>query len=267
MGVLHQASLDQATLDQYLQSLLTPERFKDYCPNGLQVQGKASIQRLITGVTASLDFIEAAIAAKADAVLVHHGFFWRGESQCITGIKYGRIKALMDASISLFAYHLPLDSHPIYGNNTQLAMRLGITPESLLTPDAPLNPGNIGRFDQSLTLEALKDRLIKALGQTPKIIPGARVGKEATQTQEVQTVAWCTGGAQSYFETAIARGVDVFITGEISEPMVHLARESGVTYVAAGHHATERYGALALGQHIGEHFGIEVDFIDIDSPV
>jgi dinuclear metal center YbgI/SA1388 family protein len=262
MGVLN-----RTTLDQYLQRLLTPERFKDYCPNGLQIQGKAEIQRLITGVTASLDFIEAAVEAKADAVLVHHGFFWRGESQCITGIKYGRIKALMDASVSLFAYHLPLDSHRVYGNNVQLAMRLGITPEGLLTPESPLDPGNVGHFEEPLTLEALEDRLIKALGQRPKIIPGAPACKATAKKQKVQSVAWCTGGAQSYFETAIARGVDVFITGEISEPMVHLARESGVTYVAAGHHATERYGALALGQHIGEHFEIDVDFIDIDSPV
>ncbi len=251
----------------YLDELLKPGMFKDYCPNGLQIQGKSTIQRLITGVTASQDFLDAAIEQKADAVLVHHGYFWKGEQPNITGTKYHRVRALIEAGVNLFAYHLPLDCHPEFGNNAQLGQRIGIQRLGHLTPGQPNDPGDIGCFDRPLTLSELEDRLIKDLGQKPLIIPGQSSLKPLDSAYKVEKVAWCTGGAQSYFERAIAQSVDVYITGEISEPMVHLARESGVTYVAAGHHATERYGALSLGNHLAEHFGLEVEFIDIDNPV
>lgn len=239
--------------------LLQPERFKDYGPNGLQVEGKAEIRSIISGVTASLALIEAAIERKADAIFVHHGLFWRGQDGRVTGWMKQRLQKLLAHDINLYAYHLPLDAHPTLGNNAQLARVLGL---------APLEHGEFGRFgEQDLgwlgssplaSASALAAHVEKALNR-----PVALVNSE---NNAIKKVAWCTGGAQGYFETAIAAGADVFITGEISEPQAHYAREMGVAYIACGHHASERYGAPAVAAHIAAQLGLAHAFIDVDNP-
>lgn len=212
--------------------------------------------KIVTGVTASLDLLNAAVAQEADAVIVHHGYFWRGENACITGMKGRRIALLIQHEINLFAYHLPLDCHPELGNNAQLACRLGFIEQDRFGEQ---NIAVRGKLREAIPLSALSEKIAQTLTREPLIIgdPG----------QSVKSVAWCTGAAQGYFEAAIAQGVDAYITGEISEQTVHLARESGVAFIAAGHHATERYGVQALGEHLAEKFGIQHQFVDIDNPV
>jgi len=244
-------------LETYLNKLLDIAKFHDYCPNGLQVEGRREVRRLISGVTASLDFLEAAIAAQADAVLVHHGYFWRGENPCLTGMKRQRIALLLAHDISLLSYHLPLDAHSELGNNAQLSYRLG------LRETGRFGDQGIGMFGiLPLNISNLKELRVsveQTLCRAPLVI-----GDDA---RLVKRVAWCTGAAQDYFGDAIDLGTDVFITGEISERTVHLARESGVAFISAGHHATERYGVQALGEHISEKLGISHQYIDIDNPV
>ena len=241
-----------------LDGLLTPAAFKDYGPNGLQVQGKPRIRHVVTGVTASLALIEAAVAAQADAVLVHHGLFWRGQSGCVTGWMHQRLKALLTHDINLFAYHLPLDAHPELGNNAQLASVLGFTPfTDGFARFGEHNLGFLGHCTQP-NLGALAAHAQQVLGRSVVCVGDA--------ARPVRTVAWCTGGAQSYFEAAIAAGADVFITGELSEPQAHYARESGVAYLACGHHATERYGVQAVGQYLAHTLGLQHTHIDIDNP-
>jgi dinuclear metal center YbgI/SA1388 family protein len=242
-------------IEGYLAALLSVDRFKDYGPNGLQVEGREEVLRLVSGVTASLALIDAAIAARADAVLVHHGLFWRGQDGRLTGWLAERVRRLMAHGINLFAYHLPLDAHAQYGNNAQLGARLG------LQADARFGEQELGfaaPASREQTLEALAQRVHAELGRAPLVLPGD--GRALTR------IGWCTGGAQGYFEAAIAAGVDVFLTGEVSEPQAHLARETGVAFVACGHHATERYGAPSLGAHLAERFGVEHRFIEIDNP-
>lgn len=239
----------------YCDGLLESERFEDYCPNGLQVEGRPRVERLIAGVTASQALVDAAAARGGDALLVHHGYFWKGERAPITGMKRQRIKALLDADISLLAYHLPLDAHPELGNNAQLAARLG------LTVNGRFGPGQIGMYGSLAEPMAAADfsaRIAAAL-QRPPLHIEADAGP-------VHTVAWCSGGAQGFIEAAAALGVDAYLSGEISEQTVHAARELGIHYYAAGHHATERYGAEALGHHLAQHFGLEFEFVDIDNP-
>ena len=241
-----------------LDDLMQPAAFKDYGPNGLQVEGRPEVHKLVTGVTASLALIDAAIEAGADAILVHHGLFWRGQDGRVTGWMKQRLSRLLAHEINLFAYHLPLDAHPTLGNNAQLARVLGIE----------LMPPEQGRFgDQSLgflghhpacTAQALAEQVQVALGRDVILV--------AEPGRSVQRVALCTGGAQSYFEAAIAAGADVFITGEISEPQAHYARECGVAYIACGHHASERYGASAVGAAVAGQLGLEHQFIDIPNP-
>lgn len=250
--------VDRSRLLAELDSLLQPQLFRDYGPNGLQVEGRQGIRTLVTGVTASLALIDAAIGAGADAILVHHGLFWRGQSGCVTGWMRQRLGRLLSNDVNLLAYHLPLDAHPLLGNNAQLAQRLLIR-----VAEAPE-----GRFgDQALGF--LGERDPGTLAQLVNLVqvtlcrPTTVIGDP---DREVRRVALCTGGAQGYFEAAIAAGVDVFITGEISEPQAHYARESGVAYVACGHHATERYGVAALGEHIAGVLGLKHLFIDIDNP-
>lgn len=248
--------MELSRLVSYIQEILQPERFSDYCPNGLQIQGCPDVLKIVSGVTASMDFLQAAADAGADAVLVHHGFFWKNEDPCIVGIKQKRIKFLLDNNISLLAYHLPLDAHPKLGNNAQLANRLGLNLEAWAgnqnilaygtLPEGPL----LGDFSQFVDLQ---------LNRTPMVI--------GADNKQIKRVAWCTGGAQSYMQDAINLGVDLFISGEISEQTYHLAQESGVAYMAAGHHATERYGVNALGDHLAFHFSISHEFIDIHNPV
>lgn len=243
-------------VDQFLNSLLNVERFKDYGPNGLQVQGREVIETLVTGVTASLELIEAAIAQRADAILVHHGLFWRGQDGRLTGWLRERVARLIGHDINLLAYHLPLDAHPLWGNNAQLGLRLGLTCQSTFG-DQDL--GFIGSAGTWRNQSQLAQGVEHALGRSVLLLPG--------DGRPLQRVAWCTGGAQGYFEDAIAAGADAFITGEASEPQAHLARETGVAFLACGHHATERFGVAALGEHLAEHFGLRHVFIDLPNPV
>jgi len=240
----------------YTNSLLKVDAFADYAPNGLQVEGKDSVSCIVSGVTASLDLIEEAIKLNADAILVHHGYFWKNEAAEITGMKYQRIKALLDYDISLLAYHLPLDAHPEVGNNAQLAKLLDITVEGVMNPQGV---GNVGVFVQEHTALSLSDKLELVLGRQPLLISGG--------DHVIKNIAWCSGGAQSYINEAIALGMDAFISGEISENTVHIARESGIHYFAAGHHATERYGVQALGDRLASQFNIQHHFVDCDNPV
>jgi dinuclear metal center YbgI/SA1388 family protein len=243
-------------LTRYLDDLLEVARFKDYCPNGLQVEGRAEIRRIVAGVTASQALVDAAIARNADAILVHHGWFWRGEDGRVTGFRKARLQALLGNDINLIGYHLPLDSHPEFGNNAQLAKRFGWTVEGRFGEQ---EMGWVGRLDAPVTLSACARNIGANLQRVPQVIGDAG--------RPVSRVAWCSGGAQGYFEQAIALGVDAYLSGEISEQTVHLARESGVAYIAAGHHATERYGVQALAAHLAGHFGLECEFVDIDNPV
>ena len=238
--------------------LLKPNVFNDYCPNGLQVQGKNDISRLVCGVTASQALIDRAIEAQADALLVHHGFFWKGEDPCITGIKQRRIRSLLSHDINLIAYHLPLDAHPRLGNNAQLAERLQITTTGGLEADNPHSVGNIGRLQQPVTATAFCRRVADVLGREPLLVAGG--------DHLIDTIGWCTGAAQGYIEQAALRGADAYLSGEISEPTVHSARELGVHYIAAGHHATERYGVQAVGDYLAQTFDLDYQFIDVDNP-
>lgn len=235
--------------------LLQPERFKDYGPNGLQVEGKAQIHKLVSGVTASRALIDAAIAAGADAILVHHGLFWRGYDGRITGWMKQRIERLIKHDINLLAYHLPLDAHAQLGNNAQLGKLLG------WEADARFGEQDLGFIGstESQPPQAVAVHLQQVLGRSVTSV----IGEDA---RSVRRIAWCTGGAQGFFEAAIAAGADAFVTGEISEPQAHLARETGVSFFAAGHHATERYGAPAVANHVATQLGLAHEFIDVDNP-
>lgn len=246
--------IDRQGLQTSLDALLQPDRFKDYCPNGLQVEGKQDVQKIVSGVTASLALIEAAVAAGADAIFVHHGLFWRGHDGRIVGWLRQRLGLLMAHNVNLFAYHLPLDAHAELGNNAQLGQLLGFQASGQFGEQELGWTGNTEFFSAQL----LANHVESALGHSVVLVPG-RGGP-------VRRLAWCTGGAQGYFEAAIAAGADAFITGEISEPQMHLARECGVAYLACGHHATERYGAPAVAAHVAAQFGLEHEFIDIDNP-
>ncbi|OYY62998.1 MAG: Nif3-like dinuclear metal center hexameric protein [Burkholderiales bacterium 28-67-8] len=245
----------RSDVDVYLSALLQSASFKDYGPNGLQIEGRAQVCRLVSGVTASRALIDAAIEAEADAVLVHHGLFWRGHDGCITGWLKQRVQRLLAHDINLLAYHLPLDAHPQFGNNAQLGLRMGVSADARFGEQSL---GFIGTPEAPLTTKNLVERLAQMSGRTPSIIEG--------DARPLRRIAWCTGGAQSYFEAAIAAGADVFVTGEMSEPQVHLARETGVAFIACGHHASERYGVQALGDHLATQFAIEHRYIEIDSP-
>jgi dinuclear metal center YbgI/SA1388 family protein len=245
---------DRAALEHRLNELLEPARFKDYGPNGLQVEGRDTVGHLVCGVTASLALIDAAIAAKADAILVHHGLFWRGQDGRITGWMKQRLARLIQHDINLFAYHLPLDAHPNLGNNAQLGAQFG------WTADRRFGEQDLGfsAAIEATDLEALTTKLRETLGRSVTAVPG--------DGRPLRRVAWCTGGAQGYFEAAIAAGADVFITGEISEPQAHYAREMGVAFIAAGHHATERYGVQGVGAQVAQDLGLTWQFIDVDNP-
>jgi len=239
---------------------LQPALFNDYCPNGLQVEGRTEVRHIVSGVTASLALIEAAIEQKADVLLVHHGYFWRGEDARIVGMKRRRVENLLKNQINLLAFHLPLDAHPLYGNNVQLAQRLGIRVTGTLEPHNPRAIGNTGELlAGELSLADFAAQIETTLQRAPLVIAGGN--------HPVKRVGWCTGGAQGYIEQALACGMDTYITGEISEQTVHIARECGIHLIAAGHHATERYGVQALGAALAEHFGVSHQFVDSDNPV
>ncbi len=245
-------------LTTYLDALLQVSRFQDYAPNGLQVEGRTEIRRLMSGVTACQALLDEAVAWQADAVLVHHGYFWKGEGACVTGMKARRLRTLLLADINLLAFHLPLDAHPELGNNAQLAGRLGLEIQGTFDTGTALDLGFLGQLPQPEPLADFTRRVAGALGRQPRVVSGGG--------RPVQRMAWCTGAAQGFIELAADCGVDLYLSGEISEPTVHVARERGVHYVAAGHHATERYGAQALGEHLAERFGLVHRFVDIDSP-
>ena len=243
-------------LVDYLDGLLMPGKFKDYCPNGLQVEGRGEIRCLVAGVTASQALLDAAAERNADAILVHHGYFWKGEDGRVTGIRRQRLATLLARDINLLAYHLPLDAHPELGNNAQLAQRLGWLPEGRFGEQ---DIAWLGALVQPGKLATLVADVARVLGREPLVIGDA--------DKLIRRIGWCSGGAQGYFEQAIELGVDAYLSGEISEQTVHLARESGVAYIAAGHHATERYGVQALADHLGRQFGIACEFVDLDNPV
>jgi dinuclear metal center YbgI/SA1388 family protein len=242
-------------IDTWLRELLAVDRFKDYGPNGLQVQGGPTVRRVASGVTASLAFIEAAIDAGADTLLVHHGLFWRGQDGRLTGWLRERVARLIRHDLNLFAFHLPLDAHPRVGNNAQLGLRLGLQVHATFGEQALGVMGAAGALDTPARLAA---QVAQVLGREPVVVEG--------DGRPLCRIAWCTGGAQSTFEAAIAAGADAYLTGEISEPQAHLARETGVAFLACGHHATERFGAPALGAELAAHFDLEHVFIDLPNP-
>lgn len=246
-------------LHEYLNELLTSNKIKDYCPNGLQVQGKDEVLKIVTGVTASKALIDRAIEAKADAIIVHHGYFWKNEKPNITGMKYHRIKALLDNNINLLAYHLPIDVHPELGNNAQLAKLLGIQVTGLVEEGNPFSVVMKGQFQVEIAAENFCDNISKKLARQCLHIP-------SQTNKKIKTVAWCTGGGQGYIELAAEQGIDAFVSGEVSEQTAHIAREMDIHYFAAGHHATERYGVKCVGEHLAKEFSLDVTFIDIDNP-
>ena len=247
-------------LEKILNETLSPQLIKDYAPNGLQVEGKPTIKRIVTGVTASQALIDKAVELNADALLVHHGYFWKGEPEPIRGMKGQRIRTLIKNDLNLFGYHLPLDIHPQLGNNAQLARLLDIQVEGGLEGH-PQSVAMYGRLDKPITGAELSTKINRVLNRAPLHIAPDNADKL------IETVGWCTGGGQDYIELAVKHGLDAFISGEISERTTYSAREQAIHYFAAGHHATERYGVKALGEWLASEHGLEVEFIDIDNPV
>lgn len=243
----------------YLDDVLNVSAFDDYCPNGLQVEGRPEIKKIVGGVTASQALIDAAIHHGADTLLVHHGYFWKGEDPRVIGMKRKRLSSLLNAGMNLLAYHLPLDAHPELGNNAQLAKQLDLKITGSFGRGGGPDIGLVGELPTKITAESFADQLAEKLGREPLHISG---GKES-----FQTIAWCTGAAQGYIEPAAALGVDAFLTGEVSEQTVHEARELGIHFFSAGHHATERGGVMALGAHLADKFGLNFQFEDIENPV
>ncbi len=242
-------------IEAFLDEWLEVRRFKDYGPNGLQVEGRPEIRRIASGVTASLAFIQAAMEAGADTLLVHHGLFWRGQDGRLTGWLRERVARVLRHDLNLFAYHLPLDAHPEVGNNAQLGLHLGL---SVTARAGDQDLVFLGEAEAPMALDSLAGRLQRALARQPLVLEG--------DGRALRRIAWCTGGAQGFFEAAIAAGADAFVTGEVSEPQAHLARETGVAFLACGHHATERFGVAALGQALAARFGLEHVFIDVPNP-
>ena len=251
--------IKRQALTEYLNDFLLADAFKDYGPNGLQVEGKEEIKTVITGTTACQALIDEAIGKKADAILVHHGLFWQGDNPCVVGMKKKRLKALLDHDISLFAYHLPLDAHPEIGNNAVLGDALGFETVKGLDDGKPYPVGLVGHLPQAVSLQELKDKITKVLAREPQVV--------GDLTSSIKTVAWCTGAAQKWIDKAAGHGVDAYISGEISEPTFHSAIEEGVAYIGAGHHATEIFGARALGEHLAKKFGLDVEFVNVLNPV
>lgn len=242
-----------------LDDVLSPQSFSDYCPNGLQVEGRTVIRRLVTGVTACQALLDAAVEARADAVLVHHGYFWKGEDARVTGMKKRRLATLLANDLNLIAYHLPLDAHPDLGNNAQLAQRLGLVLTGPLDPREKRSVGNTGELAAPETAGRFAARVGSLLGR--------EVFHVGDPSALIRTIGWCTGAAQGYIGQAVEAGVDLYLTGEVSEQTVHVAREAGIQFLACGHHATERYGVQAVGDWLATRFGIEHRYIDILNPV
>jgi len=257
--VREERMVERDQLTRYCSEFLAVSAQHDYCPNGLHVAGKSQIKKIVSGVTASQALIAAAVAANADALLVHHGYFWKGEDPCIVGSKYRRIASLMAADMNLYAYHLPLDVHPELGNNAQLAQQLGFAYGDAIGPDT--NPELVRHavLPEADDIDHFAAHVGVILNRQPLLIKG--------HDRPILSVAWCTGGAQDYIELAAAAGADVYISGEVSERTFHAAKELGIHYLAAGHHATERYGIQALANHLAKQFRLDHEFIDIENPV
>lgn len=257
------SNLNTIDLVRWLDNYLDAARFKDYCPNGLQVEGSATVRHIVTGVSATLALLEAAVERGADTVLVHHGWFWKNEDERIRGMKKKRLKFALEHDLNLIAYHLPLDAHPEVGNNSQLAKILGLqqdcTADGLPKGIGPSNLIQLGYIDPPQTLENIAALVCQELQREPLVVGNLQ--------QLVQRVAWCTGGAQGFMPEAIEAGVDLYISGEASEPTFHYAQETSTAYIGAGHHATERYGVKALGEKIATEFALKVDFVDINNPI
>jgi len=251
--------IQRDALVQYCDVLLDTAAYRDYCPNGLQIQGRDQIQRLVSGVTACQALLDAAVDRQADMLLVHHGYFWKGEDQRVIGMKHQRLLTLLQAGINLLAYHLPLDGHEELGNNARLAELLGFTPQGRFGPADTPDLGWYGVLSQACLAQQLAEQLATILGRQPLLINA--------HERPLQRIGWCTGAAQSLIEPAALLGLDAFISGEVSEQTVHIAREMGISYLSVGHHASERYGVMALGEHLAEHFSLNHEFIDIDNPV
>lgn len=251
--------MKRTKLINHLTELLKPFQISDYCPNGLQVEGKSEIKKIVTGVTASQALIDAAIERGADAILVHHGYFWKGEDQTITGMKKRRIQRLLALDINLIAYHLPLDVHPELGNNAQLGALLGLDIERPLEPWNKSSVAVKGKLATPMSVEDFAILIENKLGRAPLV--------NAAGDHLIKTVAWCTGGGQSFIDLAASQGIDAYLTGEASEQTIHSSNEQSIHFFAAGHHATERYGVKALGEYLATQFDLEVEFIDIHNPV
>lgn len=243
----------------YANDLLEVDLFQDYCPNGLQVEGRNDVRRLVAGVTASQRLVDAAAAQGADVLLVHHGYFWKGEDPCVTGMKRRRLAKLISADVSLLAYHLPLDAHVEFGNNAQLAQLLDFVTAGQFGAGPGPRIGCFGTLAQPVAATELAVRIADRLGRAPLHLAG--------ESDIIRHIGWCTGAAQSYIEQAADLGLDAFVSGEVSEQTTHVVRERGIHFFAAGHHATERYGVQALGRHLAERFGLAYEYIDIDNPV
>ncbi len=243
-------------LRDYNASLLQTAQFKDYAPNGIQLEGRGEVMRIATAVTASQQVIDQAVAWGADALIVHHGYFWRSEDACIVGIKKRRIATLLKHDVSLLAYHLPLDAHETLGNNAQLGRLLGLREVGRFGEQ---NIACYGTLESPMSLSQFSRCVKDKLQRSPQVIGDGE--------RQIRSVAWCSGGAQGYFEAAIAQGADVYLTGEISEQSFHQANETGVAFIAAGHHATERLGIQALGEHLAKKFDLAHRFFDQDNPV
>lgn len=252
-------SVTRHELVSYLHAVLDVASIADYCPNGLQVEGSASISKIALAVTASLHAVQQACLMQADALLVHHGYFWKGEAPEITGMKAGRLRALLNHNVNLFAYHLPLDIHREYGNNIMLAKQCQWQIEDSISVDGIANLLWVGRLQEPMSLDAFRDDMKLSLGRAPLCIKG--------HDRNIERIAWCTGAAQKYLSNSHALKVDAFVSGEISENTTYTARELGINYLAAGHHATERYGVQALGQHLTEQFGLECVYVEDENPV
>ncbi|RXE86729.1 MULTISPECIES: Nif3-like dinuclear metal center hexameric protein [Pseudoalteromonas] len=251
--------MKRTKLVNQLTELLKPFQINDYCPNGLQVEGTDEIQKIVTGVTASQALIDAAIERGADAILVHHGYFWKGEDQCVTGMKKRRLQALLANDINLIAYHLPLDVHPELGNNAQLGKLLGLEFERPLEPWNKNSVAVKGKLTTPMTAVDFAALVEEKLGRKPLL--------NVAGDHPISTIAWCTGGGQSFIDLAASQGIDAYLTGEASEQTIHSSNEQQIHFIAAGHHATERYGAKALGEYLAAQYGLDVEFIDIDNPV
>ena len=245
---------------EYCNDLLRIQEFRDYCPNGLQVEGRNEVNSIICGVTACQDLIEAAIEKQADVLLVHHGYFWKNEDATITGIKRKRIQSLLENGISLLAYHLPLDAHAEFGNNITLAQQLDIKVSGYVEQGQLKGLLWDGELNKAMSADELSNHIENKLKRRPLHLTAA-------SNKPIKTIGWCTGGAQHYIEDAAKMGLDAFISGEVSEQSFHLAKELDIHYFAAGHHATESYGVQALAVHLAKEFSVATEFVDIHNPV